>query len=62
MADFFAFGRAGQLLERRENPHGVERAGAVRTELDPGADFFEFRRLLVDIDREAALQQRECGR
>jgi hypothetical protein len=50
------------MLERIENPHGVQRPGAVRTELHSGADFFEFRRLLVDIDREAALQQGECGR
>ena len=62
VADFLALGRAGRSLERLENPHGVERAGSVWTELHPGADFFEFRRLLVDIDLETSLQEGECGR
>src|SRR5208282_4133834 len=62
MADFLAFGRAGQSLERLENPKGLQRAGSVRAQLHPGADFREPRRLLVDIDLETPLQQGECRR
>src|SRR5208282_152918 len=61
VADLLARGRTEQLLERIENSHGVERPGAVRTELHPGADLLESRRLLVIIDRKTSLQQGECG-
>src|SRR6516162_314880 len=62
MAYFLPLGRARQLLERIENSHGVQRPSPVGTELHPGADLFELRGLLVDIDRETPLQQGECGR
>src|SRR5271165_2917026 len=62
VADFLALGRARQLLERLENPERLQCPGPVRAELHPGANFFESRRLLVDVDLETALQQGECGR
>ena len=40
----------------------IENAGAVRADVDAGADLLKFSGLLEDIDFETALQQCECDR
>lgn len=61
-ADFLARGLAGKRLERLADAKRVERACAVGTELQAGADFPQLRRLLVDLDLAALAQCRERGR
>src|SRR3990170_8967008 len=51
-ADFLAGGLAGKRLELVAHAQLVEHPRAVRAKLQPGADFLQFRRLLVDLDVE----------
>ena len=46
-------------LERVLEAERVEHARAVGADLDAGADLLQLRRLLVDLDVEAALEQRQ---
>ena len=59
---FLALGAAGKLAQSLEGADRVQRAIAVGTYLDAGADFAQFRRLLENFDIEAALQQRRRRR
>ena len=56
-ADFLALGLAGERLQDLTHTERVEHARAVRGELHAGADFLQLRRLLVDLDVDAALEQ-----
>ena len=59
-------GLAGRLhlyfLERILEPERMQHAGAVGADLHAGAEFAQLRRLLVDIDIDAAADQRERRR
>ena len=48
-------------LERVFEAERVQHAGAVGADLDAGADLLELGRLLVDLDVEPALEQRQRG-
>src|SRR5205823_1823480 len=61
MADFLALRLARQGLELLADAKRVEHARAVRRELHAGADFLQLRSLLVDIDVDAVLEQRQRG-
>ena len=50
------------LLERLLEPERMQNAGAVGADLHAGAKFAQFRRLLVDIDIDAAPDQRQRRR
>jgi hypothetical protein len=58
-ADFLRGGFARKRLQRLADAKLVEDSRAVRAELQPGADFPERRRLLVDLDVAAALERRQ---
>ena len=52
-------GSACTRLSASSRPERVEHAGAVGADLDAGADLLQLGRLLVDLDVEAALEQRQ---
>src|SRR5258706_16480365 len=61
MADFLALRYAGQGLQLFADAERVEHAAAVCRELHAGADLLQLRRLLVHIDVDAMLEQRQRG-
>src|SRR5260370_779872 len=61
-ADLLALGIAGELTQLIQYAERVQGAGAVRADLHAGAKFLEFRRLLVNVDVMAAVDQSERGR
>src|SRR5712692_5458358 len=59
---FLAGRLARQRLERLADAERVEHARAVGAQLQAGADFAQLRCLLVDVDIEALVEQRERRR
>ncbi len=61
-ADLLAFGIARELPQRLQDTERVQGAGAVRADLNTGAEFLEFGSLLIDVDVMTAIDQRERRR
>jgi hypothetical protein len=60
--DLLAFGIARELPQRLQDTERVQGAGAVRADLNAGAEFLEFGRLLIDVDVMTAIKERQRRR
>ena len=57
--DLLAGDDDAEPLGRRAEPQRIEHAGAVRADLDAGAELLQLGRLLIDIDADALPDQRQ---